>query len=630
MTRGDAPLIGVADMATPHWASGHERAANAGLLAIARAAPRTAATAVLWGWRTSPRLTVLTALVHLVSGAVTAFGLLATAGVFAHLLEQGPTPERVLAALPAVAAVVAAGAARGLLVAATGAVDGMLLPQVEQRAQYEIHAAVLAADLVAFEDADFAELVERAGMMGPSRLKAIVRDTSDVLAALVSVAASIITVGVLHPLLVPVVLLAAVPQGWAAVRAARLRFTSIVRTTSQTRRLGVVRRLITGREAATEIRAFTTQEVLLAEHRRIAHELTAEEIRVGRHQTGIQLTGRTLSGLGTALAYLVLALLLYAGELPLALAGAAAVAMRSASGNVTSVVFDTNRLYEGSFYVDLFRTCVDDARTRRRPPATAELRGDPAEIRLDGVTFRYPGQPEPALDGIDATLRRGEVIALVGENGSGKSTLAKLITGLYLPDAGAVTWDGVPTGAVDAQALQERIAMVLQEPLRWPMTAENNVRIGRLEAVDPGDERLVGAAGRSGADAVVTGLAQGWSTVLSREFPSGRDLSGGQWQRISVARGLYRDAPVVIADEPTAALDAHAEHAVFATLRALGGSDRITVLVTHRLANVRHADRILVLERGRLVEWGTHEELMAREGPYRALYDVQASAYARP
>lgn len=250
-------------------------------------------------------------------------------------------------------------------------------------------------------------------------------------------------------------------------------------------------------------------------------------------------------------------------------------------------------------------------------------------ITLAGASFRYPGQDEYALADVDVTMRRGEVIALVGENGSGKSTLAKLITGLYLPATGSVTWDGVDTATVDARALHARVAVVLQDPVHWPMTAENNVRIGRLERADPGSEQLGAAARLSGTDTVVADLPNGWATVLSRMFQTGRDLSGGQWQRLSVARGLYRDAPVVVADEPTAALDARAEHAVFATLhgRSGAGTHRITVLVTHRLANVRHADQILVLEQGRLIEHGRHKQLMALGGTYHELFTLQARAY---
>ena len=626
---GPAPLIGAEDITTPSWAEGYEATASAGLSAVARAAPGTMALAARWAWQCSPPLTVLAIAVQLTAGAVTAFGLLATADVFTQLLAQGPTPERVLAAVPAIALVVAAAATRGLLDAAVAAVTGSLIPRVEQRAQDLLHAAVVEVELAAFDDADFAELVDRATHHGLPRVRGAVRDSGDLLAGLVSLVAAVTTAGLLHPVLAPVVLVAALPQGWASVRAARMMFAAVVRMFSRNRRLGVTSRLITGRDEAAELRAFTAQQVLLGEHRRIADEITADSVRTEHHRTLVQLLGRTLAGIGTAAAYAVLALLLYGGLLPLALAGAAALAMRTASQAVSTVVFETNSLYESSFYIAIFRACLSDAAARRRAPATSDLRGDPERIELTEVCFRYPGEPEPALRDVELTLRRGEVVALVGENGSGKSTLAKLITGLYLPERGRVTWDGVDTAQVSASELHERVAVVLQEPVRWPMSAENNVRIGRLARPDPGSAQRDVAARDSGADTVVAELESGWSTVLSREFQGGRDLSGGQWQRLSVARGLYRDAPLVIADEPTAALDARAEHAVFGTLhgRTGGGAERITVLVTHRLANVRFADQILVLERGRIIERGRHDELMALRGTYFELFALQARAY---
>ncbi|WP_246121675.1 ABC transporter ATP-binding protein [Pseudonocardia cypriaca] len=623
------PLIGVEDMETPRWAEGYAATANAGLRAVAAKVPGTVALAVRWAWRASPPLTLLAGVVQLAAGAVTAFGLLATADVFTQLLAQGPTPERVVAALPAIATVVAAGAARGLLDAAVAAVQGALVPRVEQRAQDDLHAAVLRVDLAAFDDADFTELVERASSEGPSRIRSCAQDTGDLIASLVSVSAAVVSAGVLHPALAPVVLLAALPRGWATVRSARLMFASFVRMTSARRRSSVTGRLITHRDSAAEVRAFTTQAALLGEHRRISDLITADAVRLERDRAIVQLIGRTVSGVGTGLAYGVLALLLYAGGMPLALAGAAALAMRTAGQSVANTIYEVNHLYEASFYLDLYRSCVGEAGRRSRGSAGGRLSGDPAEISLTDVSFRYPGQEQPAVDGVSCTLRRGEVIALVGENGSGKSTLAKLVTGLYLADAGTVAWNGVDVATVEQRELHERVAVVFQDPLRWPMHAENNVRIGRLGHPDPDGARLAEAAARSGADAVVSELPAGWATVLSRQFQGGRDLSGGQWQRLSVARGLYRDAPVVIADEPTAALDARAEHAVFAALRGLAGSggDRITVLVTHRLANVRHADQILVLEQGRLIEHGTHEQLMARGGTYQELFTLQASAY---
>jgi ATP-binding cassette, subfamily B, bacterial len=625
---GGTPLIGADDFETPYWALGAEKVAQAGLREVAAATPRTIGRLVGWAWASTPKLTVLAGFLQLATGCVQAFGLLATADVFTKLLAAGPTPQRVLASLPALLVVVGAFALRGLLDAGAGAVQAALAPRVERRAEDELYAALIEVDLAAFDEPDFTHLVKRVVERNPSQFRNAVREAGDLTAGLVSAASAIITAGVLHPALAPAVLLAVLPQAWASVRAAKLAWASWLRINSQTRRFAVTGGLIAERDNAAEVRAFTTQDVLLSEHRRIADDLMNEAIQVGRHRNRAATLGRALAGIGTGAGYAVLGLLLYLGALPLALAATAVLAMRAASTSIVTTVYLVSQLYESGFMIELHRTSVADIRGRRRPAATAELPGDPEVIELSGVSFRYPGQDGSALDDVTLRLARGQVIALVGENGSGKSTLAKLLTGLYLPERGTVWWDGVDTATVAARELHERVAVVMQDPLHWPMTAENNVRIGRLERPDPQDTMLIDATTRSGADTVLATLPHGAATMLSRQFQKGRDLSGGQWQRISVARGLYRDAPLVVADEPTAAMDARAEHAVFAALREMGSSERITVLVTHRLANVRHADQIVVLERGRITELGTHAELMAVGGTYRELFSLQARAYA--
>ncbi len=658
---GERMLIGVDDIQTPSWAKVDETILGAGMGRMVRAAPAAMGVLVRLAWRTSPRLTLLTAAVELLTGCVTAFGLLATANVFTQLLEQGPTPQRVVAALPALGLLTASYAARGLLDAAVGAVLAVLTPQVELRAEDELHTAVIGVDLIAFDDADFVELVRQASSQGINSVRYGVADAGNLVSSAISLGAAVVTAGLLNPLLAPVVLLAAVPNGWASVRAAKLSYESFLRMVSRRRRLGITSDMITSRYEAAEIRAFTAQRTLLGEHRRIASQLSAESVRVEHRKTAIRLIGRTLTGVGTALGYVVLGLLLYTGAMPLALAGAAAVAMRTASSAVSMTVFAANRLYEHSFYLELLASALTEARRHHRRTPVPSLPHEPAFIEVSGVWFSYPGQDLPALCDINLTIRRGQVIALVGENGSGKSTLAKMITGLYLPDRGRVCWDGVDIAEVDQAELHSRVAVVLQNPAEWPMSAEHNIRIGRLERTDPDGRVLATVAARSGADAVVAELPDGWDTVLSRQFQNGRDLSGGQWQRISVARGLYRNAPLLVADEPTAAMDARAEQAVFRSLQSLSragvatdgaatdgaglyragldgsgadgagadgaGMRRTTLLITHRLANIRHADQIVVLERGRIIEQGTHDELFTRGGTYAELFTLQARAY---
>jgi ATP-binding cassette subfamily B protein/ATP-binding cassette subfamily C protein len=245
-----------------------------------------------------------------------------------------------------------------------------------------------------------------------------------------------------------------------------------------------------------------------------------------------------------------------------------------------------------------------------------------ARIVASGVTFAYPGADEPSLREVSIEIGRGEVIALVGENGSGKTTLAKILAGLYRPQAGTVRWDDVSIADVDGGPLRERIAVIAQDHGNWPLNVRDNITMGR--ALD--DALLAAAAAASGADTVIAELARGYDTLLARQFKDGAELSGGQWQRIAAARGFYRTAPLLIMDEPTAALDARAEYALFSSLRTLA-RDRTVLVITHRLASARHADRIYVLAHGKVAESGTHADLMALGGQYAELYTLQASQY---
>ncbi|WP_327341308.1 ABC transporter ATP-binding protein [Streptomyces europaeiscabiei] len=628
-------LIGTEDFAKPTWANPGETAAQRSVAATLRAVPAAITAIVRLSWRASPALTVVVGVAQLLAGAVAAVGLLATANVLTVLLSDGPTPDRVVESLPSVLAVVASYSTRALMDSAATVLQGRLRPRIMEEAQDAMNRAVVAVELKAFDDPSFRELIRQGVRRGLPSIDQSIRLLAEALRSVVTMASALVATAVLSLWLLPVMLLAALAEMWSATQVGKLDFLSFLSNATRQLRIGVVQDLIVKRELAAEVRAYRLQDQLMAEHRRVASQLIEETVRLETKKGLVQLVGRALSGTSTGLAYVLLGFLLHQGVMPLALAGTAVMAMRNANTGLAATMRSLNRVYELSHYIDLYHGLLSDAEGRRHPACAVEAPYNPAEIRIENVEFSYPGSTQHALRDINLCIARGEVVALVGENGSGKTTLSKIIAGLYRPTSGAVLWDGVDIATTTEESVLDQVALISQEPARWPMTAGNNIRMGRLEHDDASRERWRRAVSASGADEVVRSLPRGEDTVLSKEFVGGRDLSGGQWQRIGVARGVYRDAAVLLADEPTAALDAKAEAVVFEGLRRAsaldgeGGASRTTILVTHRLVNVRRAERIVVLHQGRVVEQGTHAELMARKGRYADMYALQADAYTK-
>ena len=361
---------------------------------------------------------------------------------------------------------------------------------------------------------------------------------------------------------------------------------------------------------------------MLLRYCRAARYARNAELTAARRQTVTRVLASAMGGVATAGVYASLGALLAVGALPLSVAGTAVLAIRSAQASLQQLMYAVNQCYEEGLYFSDYLAFCEEALNRLEPAGSAPVPPEFARIAVSGVTFSYPGASEPALRDVSVEIRRGEVVALVGENGSGKTTLAKVMAGLYRPSSGSVCWDSVSLSDVDGEPLRERIAVIAQDHGNWPLTVRHNITMGR--SLD--DALLASAVTASGADTVISGLARGYDTLLARQFKDGAELSGGQWQRIAAARGFYRTAPLLIMDEPTAALDARAEYALFSSIRTLA-LDRTVLIITHRLASVRHADRIYVLARGSVIESGTHTSLMALGGQYAELYRLQASQY---
>ena len=283
-------------------------------------------------------------------------------------------------------------------------------------------------------------------------------------------------------------------------------------------------------------------------------------------------------------------------------------------------------IYEHTLYMtNLIEFLSIEERPAPRPTVAASLNA-PRGIQFIGVGFRYPSTGRWALRHIDLQLPEGDSLALVGENGAGKSTLVKLLTGLYEPTEGRILLDGRDLASWDRAVLLARFSVVFQDFNQYQFTLQDSVGVGSVEDIDdPG--RVRRAIERSGAGDLLTKLHQGLDTQLGGWFQDGAELSGGEWQRVAIARAFLREkADIVILDEPTAALDARAEHALFERFRELA-RDRTTLVISHRFATARMANRIVVLEHGRILEKGSHTELVARGGAYAKLFTLQAEGY---
>ncbi|WP_246150725.1 ABC transporter ATP-binding protein [Streptomyces qinzhouensis] len=615
-------------MTTAFWAIHDGASAKASVREILGRLPRIVRQVGALAWRADRRATVLVVVLQLASAAMAAFGLVASVGVLRELFGSGPTPDRIRAAVPQLVLVVALLSLRALLEAGVAATEARLTPKIRIALESEFYSLAGRVRLEAVEDPEWHDAVHRASDRGLYYARQIVGNVIAVAAAALDIVATAGVLAVLHPLLILMLPLSVLPVGAAAVRSARDRFHSYMRWNAMQRRLRVFTWLLLDQDSAAELRSTTSQDALLAEHRRIAEKIAAEDTRLGVSAARVTLAGRAFGGLGAGLTYTALCLMLLDGWIPLAVGAGAVLAIQSGRQSLTTFVNLSHLVFENALWVTDLQAVQAHCRTRLPRTGGLPAPQDVEEIQLDEVTFAYPGKDTPALDGVTLNLRAGETIAFVGANGSGKSTCAKLIAGLYDPTVGTVTWNGTDARELDPVSLHQQVAMVLQDPIHLPFTALANIAVSRGTITTADPEQAHAAATASGADTVIASLPGTWKALLSKRFAGGQELSAGQWAKIAVARGLYKQAPVLLLDEPTASMDPRAEQAVYeSVLNGARRPGRITVLISHRLASVVRADRIYVFDSGRIIESGTHQQLMDKEGEYAAMFTLQAAGY---
>ena len=524
----------------------------------------------------------------------------------------------------------------GLLAVLTGA---SMFAGAVQREQQEILGELVSrhmqtqtlevasrVDLLSFESPEFHNRLQRvrSSVQQPLNMVFGVSGLSSALIGVIGVAVALVAI---EPLIVPMVLVVLLPAWLTASRRGQSFWRYFWRMTPKDRERDYLGRLLTGRDEAKEVRAFGLGQHLLGRWRALYDVRIVELRKVARRQLRFTLLSTLVIALLLGGTVLLVGWLATTGAVSLSEAGIAIAGIAVIGSRLTAAGWAAASLSEAGFYLEDFSAFLAMGATPEAQRASAPPGFESISAR--DITFTYPSGETPALADVSIEIKAGEVVALVGENGSGKSTLAKVLAGLYTPQSGSVAWDGVDIASIDHTELSRKVAVIFQDFIRYHLSAEQNIGLGNISPRPGAGLTVEDAAEQAGADEFVGKLPQGFQTLLGPEFLGGVDLSIGQWQRMALARAFFRDAPLVILDEPTASLDARAEHDLFVRIRNLLAG-RTVLLISHRFSSVRNADRVYVLHDGRVTESGTHAELVAAGGRYAELYALQAAAYQDP
>lgn len=535
-------------------------------------------------------------------------------------LLSGESLPRLLALMVPVVVLV------GVLVALTSAqgyLQGLLSEVVTRATWRRVLRTTTTVPLEQFDSPDYFDRLQRIRSNALTRPLQLVQGAISLAGGILGAGALFVSLLVIEPLLAPVLVLFAVPLFFVARIGGRIEYEFALQQTGNFRLRAALFELLTERGAAKEVRAFATADMLV--HR--VDELYDGYLAASRRKTNRRLRLAMLTAGASILlgagALTLLVWLVSLDRVALASAGIAVLAVLLFVQRLGRISSGVSAVLETAMFLRDLDAFGDYEELERRALPAVEVR--PQLIELRGVSFQYAGAPEPAIRDVDLQISSGQVLALVGANGSGKTTLSKLLADLYRPTTGQIFWDGVDIRELDRSSVGRSVAILFQDFLHYEMSLADNVSIG--DPLRMGDETGIRAAlSEVRMDRRADELPGGLSTFMSPRFPGGHDLSTGQWQRVAMARALMRDSPLVILDEPTASLDAKAEAELFTTMRTVL-RNRTVVLVTHRLASSKDADQIIVMDGGRIVERGTHPQLLAEAGHYATMFELQASAY---
>ncbi|HEV3206999.1 MAG TPA: ABC transporter ATP-binding protein [Terriglobales bacterium] len=485
------------------------------------------------------------------------------------------------------------------------------------------HAAEL--DLIAYEDPVFYDRLERARVQATDRLgmiQAIGRLIQQVITT-VLFSASIMFYS---PWLMLLLVAGVIPAFLGESHFAFLGYAKNFRQTPARRQLDYLRVLGGSKEAAKELKLFRLKDFLTERFARLSDEIYRQNVALSRLKLVVGTLLSVIATLGYYSAYVFVIFRTLAGAISIGTFYFLVNAIQQASSNIQQIFSTLAGIADQAlFLTDLLAFFEMQPTIRSKPNALPAPRPVLRGFEFRDVSFRYPGSSRLVLDRLNFHLRPGERVALIGENGQGKTTIVKLITRLYDPAEGQILLDGVDLRDYDLEDLYGEIGVIFQDFMRYEMTARDNIAVGRIEDVDRLD-LIKSAAHKSLADAVIARLPSDYEQVLGRRFETGVDLSGGEWQKVALARAYLRDAQLLILDEPTAALDARSEFEVFQRFAELTAG-KMALFISHRFSTVRMADRIVVLENGRIAEEGSHDQLASLGGRYKEMFELQAASY---
>src|SRR5438445_5028132 len=503
--------------------------------------------------------------------------------------------------------------------------DSLLANKYTRHVSIQVMKHASELDLTAYEDPAFYDRLERARVQATDRL-VMIQSIGRLELQLITAVAWSLAVMLYSPWLMLLLTLAVLPAFLGETHFAFLGYAKNFQQTPIRRQLDYLRQAGGTKEAAKELKLFNLGDFFTQRFAKLSDIIYEQDVALARRRLGV---GSALSFVSTAGYYSAYAYVIWrtmVGKLSIGAFYFLTNAILQASSNIQQVFSTLSGIADQALFLhDLLAFFEMKPTIRSKPNALRAPRPIQHGFEFRDVCFHYPGTERMVIDRLNFHLHPGERVALIGENGQGKTTIVKLITRLYDPTAGEILLDGVDLREYDLEDLYREIGVIFQDFMRYEMTARENIAVGKIEEVDNAVS-VESAASKSLADEVIARLGAGYEQMLGRRFEGGVDLSGGEWQKLALARAYLRDSQLLILDEPTAALDARSEYQVFQRFAELTAG-KMALFISHRFSTVRMADRIVVLENGRIAEEGTHETLTRMGGRYAEMFELQAASY---